>query len=205
MAARKDYAKPRKQGAGASRPQRASAPKKPVKKPFPLGLLLITLILLGVLGTGLYFLMGVTPESVQAPTPAPVTETKPAAKPAPASKPAPAAETSNDQSRFKFYDMLRDNEVTPPADAYTSTPKDAKSDVSYMLQAGSFRAKSDAEKMRAQLILMGLPNVHTDASTSRDGSTWYRVRTGPYDNRSQMAKAWDKLVRQNIQPLQIRQ
>lgn len=204
MAARKDYAKPRRQSQGASR-QRPSTAKKPPKKRFPVGLLLITLLMLGILGTGLYFLTGIKP-SGEKPAAAPAKQPAKTVSPAPApKKPAveePAPATKN---RFEFYDMLKDSEVTPPADVYTSTPKDAKSEVSYLLQAGSFRDKNDAEKMRAQLILMGLPNVHTDASTSRDGTTWYRVRTGPFDNRSTMAKAWDKLVRQNIQPLQIKQ
>lgn len=204
MAARKDYAKPRRQSQGASR-QRPSAPRKPPKKTFPVRLLLITLLLVGGLGTGLYFLTGIKPSAEKppaAPAKPPVkTETAtPATK-----KPATPEPATTDKSRFEFYDMLKDSEVTPPADVYKSTPKDAKSDVSYLLQAGSFRDRNDAEKMRAQLILMGLPNVHTDASTSRDGSVWYRVRTGPFDNRSSMAKAWDKLVRQNIQPLQIKQ
>ena len=73
------------------------------------------------------------------------------------------------------------------------------------LQAGSFKVKADAERMRAQLILQGLPNVHTDTSKNKDGTLWYRVRLGPFDNRSKLSKAYDKLVQLNIQPLRIKQ
>ena len=102
--------------------------------------------------------------------------------------------------------MLKESEVeTVKVDAYKSTPKNAKSEHKYLLQAGSFKVKADAERMRAQLILQGLPDVHTDTSKNKDGTLWYRVRLGPFDNRSKLSKAYDKLVQLNIQPLRIKQ
>ncbi|WP_415892700.1 SPOR domain-containing protein [Neptuniibacter sp. PT8_73] len=215
MASRKDYAKTKRGKASASRakpaPKRAPAKQK---KRFPTGLLALTLLLLGGLGYGLYNLTKVDPG--EASTPLANSKPKPAQtaekpKPAP-SKPvksqAPVVEkstASTDKSRFEFYEMLKESEVEAPKDVYKSTPKDAKTQHKYLLQAGSFKAKADAERMRAQLILLGLPNVHTNISTSKDGTQWYRVRVGPFDNRSRLSKAYDKLVQQNIQPLRIKQ
>lgn len=203
MASRKDYAQNKRGKASASR---ASSPRKkaPPKKRFPTLLLAVTLLLLGGLGFGLYQLTKVdtaTPVAkVTAPKP-----TKPVAT-APKPAPAPAPSQSTEKKRFEFYEMLKESEVkTEEVAVYKSTPKDAKSEHKYLLQAGSFKVKADAERMRAQLILLGLPNVHTNTSTSKDGTLWYRVRLGPFDNRSRLSKAYDKLVQQNIQPLRIKQ
>ncbi len=53
----------------------------------------------------------------------------------------------------------------------------------------------------ARLILEGLPNVQTRKVTNSNGTIWHQVRTGPFDNRSMLNKAQDRLVRMNIQPL----
>ncbi|MCP4598857.1 SPOR domain-containing protein [Neptuniibacter sp.] len=208
MASRKDYAKNKRGKAAASR-ARSAAKKAPVKKRFPTGLLALTLLFLGGLGYGLYNLTKVDPGKASTPLAnSKPQQTKPVEKKAAVSQ-APATEKSTNSSegkRFEFYEMLEKSEVkAPEVEAYKSTPKDAKTQHKYLLQAGSFKIKADAERMRAQLILLGLPNVHTDTSTSKDGTTWYRVRIGPFDNRSRLSKAYDKLVQQNIQPLRIKQ
>ena len=124
-------------------------------------------------------------------------------QPAPAKAARPAANASEEE-RFDFYKMLPESEVsTEQVDVYKSTPKDAKSKYKYLLQAGSFRKAPDAERMRAKLILMGLPNAHTSKVSGQNG-TWYRVRVGPFDNRSLLNRAQDKLVRQQIQPMEIK-
>ena len=204
MASRKDYAQNKRGKASASRAK--SAPRKTVaKKRFPTLLLAVTLLLIGGLGFGLYTLTQVEPEKVrQATVPTPTKTQPPAPTKTVKEQAAPVATT--DKKRFEFYQMLKESEVnTSEVDVYKSTPRDAKTEHSYLLQAGSFRSKADAERMRAQLILLGLPNVHTDTSKSSDGSLWYRVRLGPFDNRSRLSKAYDKLVQQNIQPLRIKQ
>lgn len=212
MASRKDYAKNKRGSASASRSRpspKKAAPK--TKRRFPTGLLAITLLLLGGLSFGLFKLTQVEPGSENH---SPIAKSTPktinkVTEKAPAKNKAPVTEKStnqNDTKRFEFYEMLKKSEVeTAKVDAYKSTPKDAKSQQKYLLQAGSFKAKADAERMRAQLILLGLPNVHTDSSKNKDGTTWYRVRLGPFDNRSRLSKAYDKLVQQNIQPLRIKQ
>ncbi|GGK64384.1 SPOR domain-containing protein [Amphritea balenae] len=144
---------------------------------------------------------------------------KPAAKPAQVKKPAPATASTAKQTkqsdpsdsgppvvdqseRFEFYKMLPNSQVdTTNVEPYKSTPKDAQSKHTYILQAGSFQSGSDAERMRARLILEGLPNVQTRKVTNSNGTIWHQVRTGPFDNRSMLNKAQDRLVRMNIQPL----
>ncbi|ANG61341.1 hypothetical protein A8C75_01920 [Marinobacterium aestuarii] len=223
MASRKDFAQKNNRSSGASR-SRSSAPSKPAprrtKSAWPLALVVVVAI--GGLVYGLMQLNSFqsAPAKSQAktliPIPAPV-----AAKPEPRPKtrtpdtaPVPKAavkEISVDssepepQTRFDFYEMLPKSEVqTPTVEAYKSTPRDAKLEQSYLLQAGSFRDPADAERMRAQLLLAGLPNVRTSKSEGSNG-TWYRVRTGPFDNRAAINKAQNKMAKMRIQAMEIQQ
>jgi len=160
----------------------------------------VALSLLGGMAWLLYSLLqvGKPPEATK-PAASPPAKTQAKTAPDAAAK-APAT----DKERFEFYKMLPKSEVkTEQVDVYKSTPKDAKMQYRYLLQAGSFRKAADAERMRAKLILMGMPNAKTSKSTGQNG-TWYRVRVGPFDNRSLLNRAQDKLVRQQIQPMEIK-
>lgn len=120
------------------------------------------------------------------------------------SQPAdPAPETGSDtgreQPKFKFYDMLPESEVVPPnVEEYTPSPD--SQDFRYLVQAGSFRGEQDAERQRAQIAFQGL-RAKVSRIDIEEGNTWYRVNVGPFDSRSQMNSAVDKLVSINIQPL----
>lgn len=116
-------------------------------------------------------------------------------------EPAPDAsgDSAREQPKFKFYDMLPESEVVPPTvEEYTPSPD--SQDFRYLVQAGSFRGEQDAERQRAQIAFQGLQAKVARADTE-EGNTWYRVNVGPFDSRSQMNSAVDKLVSINIQPL----
>lgn len=105
---------------------------------------------------------------------------------------------------YDFYRLLEKQTVeVQEVEAYKSTPKDAATKYEYRLQAGSFRSETDADRMRAQLILEGLP-AYLESSTV-GSSTWYRVFVGPFTNRSKMNKAQDILVSNNVSPLVLKQ
>ncbi|SET37392.1 MULTISPECIES: SPOR domain-containing protein [Marinobacter] len=117
------------------------------------------------------------------------------------SKPATSKPEQNTEQgpKFKFYDMLPESEVVPPTvEEYTPSP--ATQDFRYLVQAGSFRTAGDAERQRAQIAFQGLQTKVSQITTD-EGKTWYRVNVGPFDSRSQMNSAVDKLVAINIQPL----
>lgn len=227
--AKQDFARKRRKGNSASRtPSRkparqAAAPRQTVERSAPPParrkswvLLLITLAVLVGFGYLLYTLLQTPPDGAAAPAataprtvapaPAPAPQPTPAPQPKPAPKPAPvqAPAEAEPKSKFEFYEMLPKTEVVAPkVDVYKSTPKDAKLEYSYLLQAGSFRDPADAERMRAKLILQGLPGVRTDRSEGSNG-VWYRVRLGPFDNHAAMNQARTKLGKLNIIPMQIR-
>ena len=210
---------------------KATPPPPPPPKRKPWRLALFSLIALAGLVFLLNQLLNVdsTPPTqtatVEKPAPVPVKKTAPvvkpiekkavAAQPVVTQKPTPTptpkvveksvvANAEPKQNKYEFYELLPKDEITPAAvKEYKSTPRNAKLDKRYELQAGSFRNAADAEKMRAQLLLSGLKDVHTNPSHGANG-LWYRVRIGPFNNRSVMNKAHDKLARLNINAMTIR-
>lgn len=209
--ARQDYAQKRRRGSAATR-NAAPRKKAPAKRSrLPLLRLLLTGVALALLVWGLLLLINREPASKPAaPAPTPAQQTAPA--PAPTAPPpapkveeeAPASvEESVRESRFDFYDILPRTEVQAPQNVYHSTPKDAPEAAQrFLLQAGSFRAEADAERMRAQLLLHGLPNVHTSRVDGENG-LWYRVRTGPFNSSSELNQARRQLTGMGISPMAI--
>lgn len=232
MASRKDFGQKRRTGTSAS-PKKPAAKKSspraapPPPRPRPWGLMLASVAAVVALGFGLSKLLSVSPTDSQSAErvskPAPVAKpapAKPAPKPTPvAKKPEPKAEkkpaakpqatvtersTQAEQKEpYSFYEILPNSQVeTQPVDAYKSTPKTTALEQRKLLQTGSFRNRSDAENMRAQLLLMNLPNVHISKSDGSNG-TWYRVRVGPFTDRSKLNKAQDKLAAKRISTLEM--
>ncbi|MEP5568246.1 MAG: SPOR domain-containing protein [Halioglobus sp.] len=106
--------------------------------------------------------------------------------------------------RFDFYTMLSEesqDEDTPTAAPARPTANAVPSEY-YLLQAGSFRQQDDADRRRAELLLLGLePSV--EESTGENGR-WFRVYLGPFQNRSSMSKARSLTAAQNIDTLLLK-
>ncbi len=82
--------------------------------------------------------------------------------------------------------------VTPPGDNKT-----------YFLQVGAFSVLEDAESVRAQMILLGLPVQIQRAEVN--GLQVNRVRVGPYERLDDMNKARARLAQEKITANVIRQ
>ena len=105
------------------------------------------------------------------------------------------------EARFQFYHLLPNSEVdTGTVDAYTFKEKGAAEEYLYILQTGSFRSAKDAERQKATIAFQGI-KARVSAVASSKGTTWHRVEAGPYESRSEMNAALDKLYAINIQPL----
>ena len=85
------------------------------------------------------------------------------------------------ENRFQFYDILPQYEVVVPDEKTPATgsarPRPAATPGSYLLHVGSFSAAADADRMKANLALLGFES-HVQRVTI-DENAFNRVRIGP--------------------------
>lgn len=93
----------------------------------------------------------------------------------------------------------------PGAAAPTAPPSIAKAPISnqFFLQAGSFRKQADADKVRAQIIMLGQA-VQVESGNVRE-ETWYRVLVGPFASREQLGQAQKSLAAGGFSNLLLQQ
>jgi hypothetical protein len=113
--------------------------------------------------------------------------------------------------RFDFYTVLPEQTIevepapvpverTPPVETTRQQP--AAATEFYLLQAGSFRQREDAERRRAELLLLGLePKVE---EATGDNGRWFRVFLGPYQRHAEMSRARSLTSAQGIETLPLR-
>jgi cell division protein FtsN len=99
-------------------------------------------------------------------------------------EPPIAEATEPTRSRqYDFFTVLPEIEVVVPQreiEERAREPADTPAQGPYMIQVGSFRSRSDADGLRAQITLLGL-SAEIQTVTVND-ATWHRVRVGPFDN-----------------------
>lgn len=74
----------------------------------------------------------------------------------------------------------------------------------YILQVNSYQNPDDADARRAEILLIGLP-ADVRQSTLADGSTWFRVVSGPFANRAEALNAQSLLQNSGIDSLVVEQ
>jgi cell division septation protein DedD len=128
-----------------------------------------------------------------------------AAEPVPAAVQAPASAAASDDGAIAgtgataepdldFYDMLPRQEVEVPGrppQTSSARPRTPLPTGDAVLQAGSFKQSTEAEKMQAQLALVGIAAKIQRASV--DDETWYRVRIGPIETVEELRVVQAKL------------
>jgi cell division protein FtsN len=119
---------------------------------------------------------------------------------------SPADATGSGPQHYDFYSMLPKFEVVVP-----EKERDVKLDLptakiekpgAYVLQAGSYRGESDADRVARQLTLQGI-----DAKVQRvevDADVWFRVRVGPISDLAQLNKVRHQLQSADVDALVIR-
>ena len=105
--------------------------------------------------------------------------------------------------RFDFYTLLPEQTIDVEVDpGEVATARTSPSTEYYLLQAGSFKQREDADRRRAELLLLGLePTVE---ETNGDNGRWFRVYVGPFESRSRLAKARSLTAAQNIDTLLLK-
>jgi cell division protein FtsN len=120
--------------------------------------------------------------------------------------PDPIAASHPADERYDFYEMLPHFEVVVP-----EKERDVRHDLPtarverpgvYVLQAGSYRNLSDAERVQAQLAKVGV-----DAKVQRvavDNDVWHRVRVGPINDLNELNRIRKQLQGAEVDALVIR-
>ncbi|MEQ9451437.1 MAG: SPOR domain-containing protein [Pseudomonadales bacterium] len=110
----------------------------------------------------------------------------------------PAATTPTVE--FEFPRILKESEVKADPSAYP-VPEQSPDEPprAFNIQAASFQAADDAHSLRAQLLLRNLPA----AVDSRlvDGQLWFRVKVGPFDNKTLADRAMTQMREMYLTPI----
>jgi cell division protein FtsN len=106
-------------------------------------------------------------------------------------------EKKSKRPRFEFYTMLPEMEVAVPEEELSAKGAGASrqaenDDVTYVLQVGSFRKLAQADRLKAELALIGMPATIQTVSIE-GGSKWHRVRVGPFTNLQALNEARSEL------------
>lgn len=132
--------------------------------------------------------------------------------PKPAQSPAPA-KPAEQRPRYDFYTLLPESEVIipqaaapeaappPPVVEPEARPQPA---TRFFLQAGSFRQRNEADRVRAQIIMLGL-DVQLESAKLAGGETWYRVQVGPFQDRKALNDAQQTLAGNGFDNLLLQQ
>ena len=108
------------------------------------------------------------------------------------------------KSRYDFFTVLPEMEVVVPEQELSrqtrpEAPVKNNDGEQYILQVGSFKARSDAEERKAQLALLG-ETANIQAVTV-NGTTWHRVRIGPVNGARQADEKRNRLSNNGIESL----
>ena len=113
----------------------------------------------------------------------------------------PSASTA---PHYDFYKMLPSFQVVIPGqdkDVHTDdTSAPVKEPGTYVLQVGSFRTFAEADKLKANLALLGIESSIQEVQVN-DGATYNRVRIGPLKDLKELNSVRAKLAENHIQPL----
>ncbi len=124
-----------------------------------------------------------------------------AAHPTRAEPAAPAPKTS-----FDFYTVLPEIERVIPetfADTDNGPATERETPAHYILQAGSYAKLSDADHLKARLVLSGFDTTVQRISIEGKG-VYYRVRVGPYADKRALKNAKQRLQKMGINGLPLK-
>jgi cell division protein FtsN len=137
---------------------------------------------------------------------APTTEEKPEPRAKPKTPQGNEVDGDEPTAQYDFYNMLPKFEVVIPekergvSGALPAAPVERPG--VYVLQAGSYRNQSDAERVRSQLAKQGI--TATVQRVAVDADVWHRVRVGPIHDLKQVNAIRKSLLAADIDAIVIR-
>lgn len=192
--------------------------RKPAKKPVAGWVWMLSGLMIGLLIALLVYLSQ-QPGMSRSGTAATPVKAKPASKQTvtetlatPVKKPATVVakkveKPAEDNSlRYEFYTVLPESEIVIPEQELLQrerqSPGSKKVKHAYILQAGSFRQKTEAESLKARLALLGVESSVEKVVVN--GDIWHRIRIGPYVSVRDINSVRNRLLHNNINAILIR-
>lgn len=124
-----------------------------------------------------------------------------------------SGETADEEGgRFDFYSILPKLEVVIPDQELhqqrrglggEGEQKTIKSPGHYLLQVGSFRKASDAERVKAELAFLGVES-YIEPVVIDSSKTWHRVRVGPFSDNKSLDKIRNRLLDNRVEVMVLR-
>lgn len=121
--------------------------------------------------------------------------------------PAPAKKRANNDQAANANNSSTRQQPAETSSSSSSSQQQPSSDLGgarYLLQAASYRSRSDADTMAGKFRDLGLVTQVSQVKTG-DGTTWYRVQAGPYSTSAELSRARDLMKTRGIEPLTLRQ
>ena len=177
---------------------RKSTRKAGQKRPVPGWIILLSGVLSGLLLAVFIYVKGWVPEPIKntQPTPDVVQQVV-----------EPVEDVSENLTRKKpdydFYSVLPEMEVVIPKEELEQQAARNSKEYSYLLQIASFKDRSDAEGLKAQIAFAG--QIAHIQSISVDGQDFYRVRVGPFDSSREADKQKRQLEANGHRPLVLKE
>lgn len=163
--------------------------------------------LVGLFAAFLFYLKG---GDLLPPRPAPTPQARavaPAETPAPRLRqPAKPRPKALPKPRFEFYTMLPEMEISvSDIEVAPARParEEARDDGEFLLQVASFRQLPEADRLKAQLALLGM-EAHIQSVAIDGKDTWHRVRTGPYSTLRDLEKTRNRLREEGLRPIALK-
>lgn len=113
---------------------------------------------------------------------------------APPPRPAPAAASPAPPEQPKT--RAEPTPASRPAPANKKTGR-------YVVQAGSFRNYAQADRLKANLALLGI-DARIETGTGRNDATWHRIRIGPFSDPEEVQVIRRRLQENNIPSIAIK-
>lgn len=107
--------------------------------------------------------------------------------------------------KIDFYSVLPKRKVEIPISdedrvAIENPTPNKEIEERYVLQVGSFQSADEADSLKAQLAFLGL-EAKIEAAVV-DDQTWHRVQLGPFASNSQLSRAQNLLLENEIDYIQ---
>lgn len=112
------------------------------------------------------------------------------------------AEDQIEEMEWDFYELFKKQNV--PVEEFNAAGQKVKVEeaVKYLLQAGSFQNKVDANRLRGELILLGLEAFSKEVEVK--GKKWHRVLVGPMDSTLQLGRVQQQLANAKIASMPVK-